>query len=211
MKKIFAFGVAVVFSFFLFGLMSSLIDQEAHAIDSEPPVPIDIISVPKDTPVEVITRRPPKKPPELKPVKKLTKTVRESKPEKATPMKVAFSTGGIKGFKASFKPGLVGDAMGVGSAVNGDGGLAPKVRVEPSYPMKAAADNIEGYVTLSFDVNPHGDPVNIKVVEAKPKGYFEKSARKALRKWKYTPEKKDGAAVSTFNQSVTLEFKLAGE
>ena len=213
MKKVFALGTAVVFSFFLFVLMSSLVDKEVSAIEVEPIETINIHFDPKDTPVDTITRRKPKEPPELKSVKKLPKvTNKESKPAKATPIKVAFATGAIKGFTPSINPNLSGDSMmGLGTGDNGDGGLMPKVRVEPNYPIIAAQDGVEGYVTLSFDINPQGDPVNIVVVEAKPRGYFEKNARKALRKWKYNPERKDGAAVSVFNQSVTLEFKLAGE
>jgi protein TonB len=84
----------------------------------------------------------------------------------------------------------------------------PIVRVPPNYPKKAAAAGIEGWVQLSFSINPIGQVVDISVVDAEPKRLFDKEARRALKKWKYKPKVVDGEAVAQTNQSVVLEFTL---
>lgn len=87
-----------------------------------------------------------------------------------------------------------------GMAVNS----GPSVRVEPIYPRKARLKNLEGFVSLSFDIDQDGNVVNINVLEANPKRVFEKSAIQALKKWQFPV--KDGNKQS---QVITLEFKMA--
>ena len=114
--------------------------------------------------------------------------------------------------RISFQPTIVGDpGTGLSPGGNGDSVGGPRVQVAPLYPTKAKRDGLEGYVTLTFDVDATGSPYNVKVIEANPRGVFDKSARKALRKWKYNPVIKDGKAMEVFNQRVTLEFQLEGE
>ncbi|PKF54880.1 hypothetical protein CW748_15140 [Alteromonadales bacterium alter-6D02] len=48
--------------------------------------------------------------------------------------------------------------------------------------MKAG---VSGDLVLQFDVNCSGVPINIKVVEATPKGYFEAEGISALKQWRY--------------------------
>lgn len=79
------------------------------------------------------------------------------------------------------------------------------VHVEPRYPHHATG---EGWVKLSFDINASGEPVNIKIMDADPKRVFERSARRALSKWRYKPAIKDGKPVRQIGNEVTLEFKL---
>ncbi|MFC4698706.1 TonB family protein [Glaciecola siphonariae] len=84
----------------------------------------------------------------------------------------------------------------------------PMVRVPPQYPNNAATKGIEGYVTLSFSVNAVGEVENVIVVDAQPKGVFEKAAKRALRKWKYQPRIEQGKAVAMSGLAVTLDFTL---
>ncbi|NQZ93507.1 MAG: energy transducer TonB [Moritella sp.] len=84
----------------------------------------------------------------------------------------------------------------------------PLYRVEPRYPSRALKQGAQGWVKLSFTIDTLGRPVDIKVMDAKPRRLFEKSALKALRKWKYQPKLEEGRAVMQVNQTVTLEFKL---
>jgi len=62
----------------------------------------------------------------------------------------------------------------------------PVYRVEPIYPQEAVANNIEGSVVLKFDIAGDGSVDNIKVVNAKPKKVFERSAKLALKQWQYS-------------------------
>jgi len=85
----------------------------------------------------------------------------------------------------------------------------PLYRVEPRYPSRALKQGAQGWVKLSFSIDTLGRPIDIKVMDAKPRRLFERSAVKALRKWKYQPKLEEGKAIMQVNQTVTLEFKLA--
>ncbi|MGC3834907.1 energy transducer TonB [Moritella viscosa] len=56
-------------------------------------------------------------------------------------------------------------------------------KTEPQYPYKAKRLRIEGYVLLHILINDDGRAEEIKVIEEKPRGYFAKTSRKAVRRW----------------------------
>ena len=58
-------------------------------------------------------------------------------------------------------------------------------RTEPQYPYKASRLSIEGYVVLHILINDDGRAEEIKVIEEKPRGYFAKTSRKAVRRWEF--------------------------
>ena len=214
MSKILAFGIAVIFSFILFAGMHFLIDGEVSAkpIDSKT---ITIVTVtPDDLNPKKWERKTPPPPPEFKPMAEQPALAdRPQNVPKPHLIKVAkrpdltsgeslFGNLGAKDFMHS------GSSVGLaGEGLAGEG-LAPKVRIEPHYPIKAASKEIEGHVVLKFDINHLGETVNIRILEAKPKGYFEKASRKALRKWMYKVEPKKGKTVAASDQIVTLNFQL---
>ncbi|MEZ8101863.1 energy transducer TonB [Vibrio bivalvicida] len=84
----------------------------------------------------------------------------------------------------------------------------PLYRVEPRYPTKALKRSAEGYVIMTFTIDPTGRPVDVEVTEANPKRMFEREAIRALKKWKYQPKVVDGSAVAQPGQTVTVEFKI---
>ncbi|MCW8875954.1 MAG: energy transducer TonB [Kangiellaceae bacterium] len=210
MKQILSVVFAVALSFFLFVLMSGLINSEAKAVPAERFKPIDITFDPKDTEVEILTRRI-IKPPKMKVAKAEPSRIPTQKsPTPVKPIKLAMATTSMSGIQ--FQLSLVGDpGTGIAPGNNGESVGGPRVQVAPLYPTKAKRDGLEGYVTLTFDVDATGSPYNVKVVDAKPRGVFDKSARKALRKWKYNPKVEGGKAIEIYNQRVTLEFQLEGE
>ncbi|OAN12962.1 energy transducer TonB [Photobacterium jeanii] len=85
----------------------------------------------------------------------------------------------------------------------------PLYRVEPRYPPRALKQGAEGYVVMSFTIDPQGRPTDVKVLEANPRRLFEKEAIRALRKWKYQPKVVDGKAIAQLGQTVRLEFKIS--
>lgn len=89
-----------------------------------------------------------------------------------------------------------------------DNSATPIVRVQPKYPIKAARDGIEGWVSLSFSIDPVGRVTNVSVIDSQPNRVFDNEAKKALKRWKYKPQIKDGKAIRVDHQSVLLEFKL---
>ncbi|MCP4326792.1 MAG: energy transducer TonB [Psychromonas sp.] len=84
----------------------------------------------------------------------------------------------------------------------------PLYRVEPRYPQKAFKQGAEGFVILSFTIDKTGRPVDIQVKSAKPRRMFEKSAIKALKKWKYQAKLVGGIAVAQAGQTVKLVFEI---
>ena len=58
----------------------------------------------------------------------------------------------------------------------------PLILWHPIYPIEALEKCIEGYVILSFVINSNGEAIDIKVVDSKPKGVFEKAAIKNFKR-----------------------------
>ncbi len=203
MSKFASLILAVSFSFFLFVGMTYLIKPKALDIsDTEPRPPITITIDVDDEEPPVRTRIPPKPVIEAKPQQVATPTDRAEPTINSLHIdRVALVPNkGIKGIAAiSF-----GDQ-------SRDGDAQPTVRINPVYPSEARTKGIEGFVTLRFDISELGRPINVSVVNSKPRGIFEKQARRALRKWKYNPKVVDEKAVIQTNQSVTLAFEFEKE
>jgi len=206
MSKIISVILAITFSFFVFVGMTVLIEPEVMAVEAEETRQLISITVEEEDDDPIRRKRILPKEPEEPEEPKLTKTTIESdKPEirvAVADFRLPTNVNG-DGFNMKSLPGLMGGG--------GNGEATPRVRINPTYPRGAAQDNIEGYVTLSFDISEMGRPVNVSVIDAKPRGVFERSARRALKKWKYDPKKVDNKAVSQLGQSVTLVFQLESE
>ena len=81
------------------------------------------------------------------------------------------------------------------------------LKVEPKYPRKAAIEGIEGWVKLKFTILEDGSVTNIKVAASNPRRIFDKSAKRAIKRWKFKPRIVNGKAVKqTAIQTIT--FKL---
>lgn len=78
---------------------------------------------------------------------------------------------------------------------------ASALDIQAAYPTKAWQLNKNGSVVLKYDINSVGKAVNIDVLSAEPKGFFEKSSIDALKKHKF--EKNDAKT----NQQVTIKYR----
>jgi len=206
MKRLLASSsVATVVVFGLFVLMTGLIHQEAPAYTGER------VIFPNKVFFNEVTIVPDRIPPKITP-----KLVEEKIPEVTNPPvdkpktkidiidnylpeTVQLSGGdGIEGL-----PGI-----NHGADLYGYNEANPKVMIQPPYPPKALQNNLEGWVKLSFDITQTGSVDNVRVIESKPRGVFESSAKKALYKWKYDPSREDGKTVASNGHVVMLEFNL---
>ena len=79
---------------------------------------------------------------------------------------------------------------------------------ELKYPRKAERLGVEGYVRVGFDVNENGELVDLRVVDAKPRALFDKSAMQFMGKVTFLPPKEDGSSVRAKDAEFTLTFKL---
>ena len=118
-------------------------------------------------------------------------------------------TGGIdnanvSSVSVSFDTGNLGHGISVGS----DRDVIPLVRINPEYPNRARERGIEGWVQVQFTITPAGTVADQKVVDADPKGLFERAALEAIGRWKYNPKVVDGRAMERRGVMVVLTFKL---
>jgi TonB family protein len=75
--------------------------------------------------------------------------------------------------------------------------------VQPRYPREAVKNNIEGSVTIEFDLSKSGAVLSPRVVEAEPKGVFEDVALKAFSQWQFGKETKRNNLVYTMKFQLT--------
>jgi protein TonB len=103
--------------------------------------------------------------------------------------------------------GLALGGLNLDAPVNGD--ALAIVRVLPRYPSRALSRGIEGWVLLEFTINALGQAVDLQVIEADPKGMFDRAAVTAIQKWKYRPKMQDGRAASRPGVRQLISFSIS--
>ncbi|PTN38778.1 energy transducer TonB [Desulfonatronum sp. SC1] len=88
--------------------------------------------------------------------------------------------------------------------------LTPVSQIPPRYPRRAQLDGISGWVRLEFIVNPDGTVSDVTVVEAEPRrGIFDQEAVRALSRWRFQPQIRDGEPVQAL-ATIVIKFSLEG-
>ena len=90
-----------------------------------------------------------------------------------------------------------------------DGDALAIVRVLPRYPSRALSRGIEGWVLLEFAINELGQAVDPQVVDADPKGTFDRAAVSAVKRWKYRPMIEDGKPAVRPGVRQMISFRIA--
>jgi TonB family protein len=80
----------------------------------------------------------------------------------------------------------------------------PVVQGLPRYPRIAQERQVEGKVRLSITIMPDGSVRDVRVVNARPNGYFEAEAVRAVQEWRYKPSN-----VIRQNVIVDIDFVLS--
>lgn len=193
-------GAAVTFALFSFMafLVSSGDRTKEEALEN---IIVEVNTTPPKSAAERRQRVPPPPPPPPKTPPK------PQAPEPETNNDTSGLTFNMPGVQlAGANAGMSAPGAGFGR----DGDATPIVRIEPKYPIQAARDGKEGWVTLSFTINEIGGVEDVNVVEAEPKRIFDKEAKRALRKWKYKPKVVDGKPMRQPGLTVRLDFKMDG-
>lgn len=192
----------------LFLLMNSLIQVAADEEEKEV-ITVDLGAIEEEKKVQRKERRVPKKPPPPKeppppqqPQQEQNKVVTAIVNIQVDNLDATFEGEGL--YAGSLSQGA-GDFTGFG-----DGEAIPLATFEPVYPQEAAMKGIEGWVEFKFTIGADGSPKDIRVTGAKPRRVFEKSAKKAIRRWKFKPKMYNGQPVEQKNMRYKLEFKLGG-
>lgn len=191
-------SLAVVTTISLFWLMSYLVKQEVgFQPEVEDTGPIVVVLEDRDETTNVRQNHLPEPPP----IKQQPPRVETQVNQMTDSMEPNFNPGEIEidtEVSTTAQSGMLDMA----------GDARPIVRIEPQYPNKAAQEGVEGWVQLSFSISATGEVQNVEIIDAEPKRYFEREARRALRKWKYKPKVVDGVAVEQHNMMVELSFKM---
>lgn len=186
--------LAGLVTFSLFAIMYLLIKPPLAERPTVLMLPVvELFINPEDPPVVVKplpTPPPPVVPPEQAP---------------RTPVEVTNVDIPGPGFKVA-PPQMKTDLRTFGS--NMDKTATPVVRVEPRFPVEALRDGINGWVKLRFNIDESGSVTDVEVMQAEPRGVFDREATRALRRWKYQPQVIDGKAIRQTNLQVVLDFTV---
>lgn len=126
------------------------------------------------------------------------------------PPKIAQSKTPPKQDSINVNMGDVGLSIDPSGDFRSDSDVQPIVRVNPQYPPRAAERGITGWVHLEFTVTETGAVVNARVIDADPPSIFNRSAIRAVERWKYKPMMVNGKPVA-WKTEVVLTFELEGE
>jgi len=89
-----------------------------------------------------------------------------------------------------------------------DNQLVIALNFPPEYPHRALQRGIEGFAVVGFSVSAAGDVFDPYILEAEPKGYFEKSSIKAIKKFRYRARTIDGKPLATDGQRYMFRYNL---
>jgi len=87
----------------------------------------------------------------------------------------------------------------------------PLIRVPPKYPVKDARAGRDGWVVVSYIVEPDGSTSNVLVEDSSGSKSFEKETRRAVKKWSFNPAIENGEAIQQCKNTVQLDFKMHRE
>ncbi|HKU16595.1 MAG TPA: TonB family protein [Steroidobacteraceae bacterium] len=79
--------------------------------------------------------------------------------------------------------------------------------VPPAYPREAERLGIRGWVDVEFTVAPDGTTQDLIVRNAQPQRMFDQAAVDAVKRWRFEPVLRDGAAVAQ-RTNVRIRFEL---
>lgn len=85
--------------------------------------------------------------------------------------------------------------------------LIPLVRIPADYPRRALINEIEGYVIVRFIVTETGSVLDPEVLRSEPPGVFDTAAKRAVRRWKFQPQIRDGKPTRVISMT-KINFEL---
>ncbi|QQD21503.1 TonB family protein [Venatoribacter cucullus] len=203
MKRIaLALLASALFTLGLFWVMHRMVSgpAELQRPDQDRAV-VDFIRLKQDSQTELKERRKPEPPKPQKPKLPQESVSQQDVPMQQIPFKVPQVTPDLSLSQQS----LLGDAVvGLGF---GDSDVIPLVRMNAVYPQRALRQKIEGFVTARLQITPEGTVESVNIIEAQPRGVFEREAIRALYKYKFKPKMENGRPVAQ-TATQTIEFKL---
>ena len=182
----------------LFYLMQVLILGQDMKLGEAGGTMIDFVRLKKDTELELKKRKmPDKKEPEEPPPPPNLSMAKANKPSQDM---------GDMAFAIDVDVDVGGADFSIAAS---DTDVVPIVRVTPQYPLRASERGIEGWVEVVFTISKLGTVKDATVMNSSPSSIFDRSALKAIRKWKYNPKIEDGEPIERPGVKVRLKFDLS--
>jgi protein TonB len=189
--------LAIGVTFGLFYLMQALILGKDMKLGELGGTMIDFVRLKKDSELDLKKRKmPEKKEPEEPPPPPDLRTMTSNKPNQEM---------GDMAFAIDVEIDVGGTDIAIAAS---DTDVIPIVRVNPQYPLRASERGIEGWVEVVFTISKLGTVKDPRVLNSHPSSIFDRSALKAIRKWKYNPKIEDGEPVERPGVKVRLKFEL---
>lgn len=194
-----SFVVAFAIVIGLFWVMQYLIATADRSLDkSDTAHLVDFVRVERDESVKRKEQKPEKPPePEQPPP--------EPPPPSMDSVDPSAESMGVRDVPVDTQVDM--DSSGFGLSPS-DGEYLPIVKVQPVYPRRALSRGIEGYVIVEFTVTKQGTTKNIRVVESKPSGVFDRAAVQAAAKFKYKPRVVDGQPIEVPGVQNKITFEI---
>ena len=159
----------------------------------------------KDSQINKKTRIQPKKPD----VQKLKKVdLQQPKIKMAIQKNVKIQPIVTKNINLSSISSLNGTQINVSIGLVDANTLMTLSKIYPSYPRRAKMLRKEGFVQLQFQIDNNGYIHNPVVVKSNPKGVFEQSALKAIKRWRFRPLK-DSDKNALIDATITFNYRLS--
>jgi protein TonB len=200
--------IGTVIAIALFLIMHSLISGDNQVDpDRDNALRIDFIQIDQDELENIRQRRkPPKpKPPKKPPPPPKLNVDNQDRPMQEMPridmprVSAGLASGGGP-FLGSWSAG----------SPTAEGDVIPIVRIEPQYPRQALVEGLSGYVIIEFTIEADGSVSSPKILESKPRRVFDRSAVRAIYRWKFKPRIIDGKAVAR-RATQRLDFDLTDQ
>ncbi len=171
-----ASGTVITLSL-LFVMQSLIIMQPAAVKPVKNPWSVAWTRIIEETPVQTREDNKPT-------VEKLTTTLT---PPKRIPRQAGTTAVGV----ALAAPVVGETSAGPVFGTISDGPLVSLIKVQPTYPVRAAERGLEGHVIVELDVTAEGQVVNVRVLESSNSIFNDASIEAAMR-FRYRPRVVDG-------------------
>ncbi|MBM3515818.1 MAG: energy transducer TonB [Alphaproteobacteria bacterium] len=110
------------------------------------------------------------------------------------------------------KPVAISHALAIARDIKMEPGKDPQpvYRPETAYPLNMVSQGTQADVTVEYAIDDTGAVTQAKVIRATSTG-FDQAAIDSIKKWRFTPMLKNGAAVASGGHQFTLMFRLGGK
>jgi protein TonB len=196
--RLVAIGLGALTAFGLFWVMQALVSVSGELKEGGGRLSVDYVRLKRDRTPETKKREPPKREkPQQQPPPPDMNMAKAMRPGDVVGEMVPMVDTGAELEKAS--------SLGAGG---NDRDVVPLVRVDPDYPPRARQRGIEGWVDIEFTISPVGTVQDARVIAANPSFVFDRSALRAVRKWRYNPKIENGVPTPRPGVKVRIRFEL---